>query len=257
MSAIDLIPWEQKPEKELEPAEISWNNGKFLVPRLGYMTPDELTKIREIDPENETYRKTLDTTIRLRKALEANEYKDIPTAHQLFLMISTLHYEHKGVRSLGFEVDPLKEEIELNYRGILDDYIESIKQLESRIMTRSATVMMQRIRPAWNDDNTAELPEGIILSLYSLQQQEESAGRDEDAVEQRKAIEDDLKKLQAAMQSIVAARTGLTPTGNAVDSGQTRQNSAAKNSVVSRRNTSSKRSGVVTRTREKGFTAKS
>lgn len=253
---IDLIPWESSPKIELEPFEITWQGGRFSVPRLGYMTAHELTLIREIDPDNTIYRITLKTTVRLKELLEKNGYDNIPHSHQLFLMLSTIHFEHKGVRSLGFEFDPLKEELELNYRGVLDEYLESIKELESQIMIRSATVMMQRIESEWSDKNTTDLPEGIKLSLYALQQQEESAGRNEDPTEQRREIEDDLKKLQAAMQSIVAARTGSTPIGNAVGSGPAQQNLAEKPLAASRRGTSSKRLSEATSTKRKGFIGK-
>lgn len=254
---IDLIPWEQAPNEKLEPAEIKWNGGMFLVPRLGYMTPNELTKIREIDPDNEIYRMTLDATTTMHKAMEANEYHSLPLKHQLFLMLSTIHFEHKGVRSLGFETNPLREEIETNYREILDNYIASISELERRVMVRSATVMMQRIGPEWTDEATAEFPEAILLSLYSLQQQEEYTGRNEDPVEQRRAIEEDLKKLQAAVRSIVAARTGLKPTGNAADYGHMLQNLSEVALEASPPPTSPKPLKEATKTNGKGFTEKS
>jgi hypothetical protein len=254
---IDLIPWESSPKLELEPFEITWQGGRFSIPRFGYMTAHELTLIREIDPDNTIYRITLKTTVKLKELLEKNGYENIPQSHQLFLMLSTIHFEHKGVRPLGFELDPLKEELELNYRGVLDEYLESIKELEAQITTRSATVMMQRIKPEWSDENTTDLPESIKLSLYAIQQQEESNGKNEDPTEQRRGIEDDLKKLQAAIQSIVAARTGLMPTGNVVDSGQAPLNLAENHSASSRRVTSSRRSRGDTNTKRKGFIEKS
>lgn len=254
---IDLIPWQQRPNVRLDPAEIKWNNGSFAVPRFGYMTPDELTQIREIDPENETYRLTLDATVKLRKLLIDNEYQDIPTGHQLFLLLSALHYENKGVRALTTEQDPLRLEIEKNHKGLIDDYMEKIKALEVLLMRRGATVMMKRVNPEWTDEETLGLPEGIIASLYTFQQEEEYSGRGVDIGDQRKAIEEDLKKLQAAVQSIVAERIGLKPTGTAADYGQTPQNSTEKTSAASRRLTSSKRLRVATKTNASGFTEKS
>lgn len=254
---IDLIPWQQQPSVRLDPAEITWNGGSFNVPRFGYMTPDELTQIREIDPDNEIYRLTLDTTNQLRKLLVDNEYHDIPTGHQLFILLSTLHYENKGVRALTTEQDPLRLEIEKNHKGLIDDYMEKIKAIESLLMRRGATVMMKRVNPEWTDEKTIGLPEGIIASLYALQQEEEYSGRGEDIADQRKAIEEDLKKLQAAVRSIVAERIGSKPTGIAADYGHMPQNSTEKTSAISPRRTSSKRSRAATKTNAKGFTEKS
>jgi hypothetical protein len=254
---IDLIPWQTKPIVVLEPAEITWNGGSFSVPRRGYMTPDELMQIREIDPENEIYKLTLDTTIKLRELLVASGYHDIPTSHQLYLLLSTLHYENKGVRALTIKQDPLRIEIEKNYRGLTDEYMEKIKAIETLLMRRSATVMMRRLNESWGDEQTAELPEGIIMALYAFQQEEEYSGRGENVDDQRKAIEEDLKKLQAAVQSIVAERIGQMPTGIAADYGQTLQNFTETASGVSQLPTSLKPSSVDTKTSGKGFIEKS
>jgi hypothetical protein len=232
MSALDFIPWEVAPQAEqIEPALIAWKGGSFTIPRLGYLTTHELQRIREVDPKNSIYRLSIDATNKIYGAMESDGVEDIPTREQIFMILNVLNTEGMGAVNIDFGFNPVKELVE-SYTGIIQPFVENCKVIFDALVIRGATVMMQRIKPDWTDEKTIELPEGLRHKLYSIQQEEDYAGRDTDQESQRKAIEEDLKKLREAMQSIAIDRTSLNYTGKQLRSGPEGKNLAGDGSAI-------------------------
>jgi hypothetical protein len=257
MSALDFIPWETAPKADqLEPALITWKGGNFSIPRLGYLTTSELQKIREVDPKNRVYRLSIDATNKIYSAMESDEVEGLPTREQIFMILNTLNAESMGAVKIDFSFNPAKELVE-SYDQIVKPFVESCKIIFDILVIRGATVMMQRIKPDWDDEKTIELPQGLRQKLYTFQQEEDYAGRDTDEESQRKAIEEDLKKLREAMQSIAIGRTSQNYTGNQPDSGQEEKSLADKTLAAFQDGMSSRqlRSGIDLK--KKGFTGQS
>lgn len=240
MNALDMIPWEQSPEiKALEPVEITWKNGRFLIPRNGYLTANELQSLREIDSENEMYRCTLDAAVKIHDQMCQSNEVDIPTRYQIYLILNGISIENLGAHDIDFAIDPVKQKVD-QYKDDVQLFIKKIKEINNRIIIRSATVMMRRIIASWGDNETIELPEAIRNKLYAVYQSEDFDGRDTDEESQRKAIEEDLKKLREARRSIATELTMQISTGNAQDYGPEGKNLAVKTLATSQADTSSK-----------------
>lgn len=243
-SILELIPWETKP-KEFEPQvfTVEWSDGSFEIPKYGYLRVEELNEIRKLDPTNALYRLTSKKAVELNKALIENSEKEgvhlLPVLkdRQCFALLSSLMARHMGAPAALSEVE---EDIRVRFWHIISPYLDEGRDVAEAVPIRSVTIMLQRIRPGWTDDETKKLPPGLFNIIYGFYQEEESAGQPQASPdEQLKELEETLGKLREDVKSIAIDRTGPNSSGNAVGSGQARKNSSVKTTDSSQGNLSS------------------
>lgn len=257
MSAIDLIPWEKSPKtNDLSPVEITWRGGLFRIPRLGYLTADELQSIYEVDPRNQTYRLTIDATNKVYDAIQASNPEDMPTRHQIFIVLSNLCIESLGVVDIDFSANPLRKQVE-NHSSIVEPFIKSWMDVHKATQLRGTTIMMQRVVGSWTDSHSESLPRSIRSDIYSIYQDEENSGNNTDQEQQKKAIEEDIKKLRSATRSIATDLTSPKSTGKSALRGKEDQNSAEKHLEDCQVGILSRQRKKRTNSSASGFTAKS
>jgi hypothetical protein len=249
-TALDLIPWQQQPQlPEQRVHVIEWKGGKLEIPRFGYLVIDELDQIQAVDPKNALYQLTAETSVKLSRASGNLEPR------KAFSLLTMLHARDLGARiALSEEEDSYH----IEHSGIIGAYLEEALTMANRVIIRSCTVILQRIKSGWIDEMTRQLPQPLISAIYAFEQEEEGAQQvqsDPDAA--MRELEKSLGKLAEVSRSIVTVPTGDTSTGNAPGSGQGALSLAAPTSGDSPATTSSRRSKRVTKPKGSGFTAKS
>lgn len=249
--SFDLLPWETAPQAPEQPtATIEWNGGELVLPRLGYLTVDELNSIREIDPQNALYRLITAAAVALSQAATDR------TAHWCYGLLTRLLAQDIGANAGRMSTE--EESLQVVHAEIIGPFLEQARAIRNRVTIRSVTVILQRIKPAWSDEQTRRLPGALQEILHAFEQEEERAGaglRTDPAAEMR-ALEEALGKLQEVSDSIATAPTGPAPSGNAAGSGPAPPSSAASASAGSPVAMSSRPLRRVTRPKGSGFTAK-
>lgn len=244
---FDQLPWETQPQTLKDAhAEIKWKEGLLRIPRLGYLTVDEMTEIAKVDPSNGPYLVTMSKANELAVASELSP--------RYCYGILARHW----TRNIGAKAEFTEEEDNLSIRhaAIIRAYLEEINIRQNLIIIRAATVMAQRVAPLWQEEQTKKLPKELISLLYEFYQEEER-GMDKPSSpeEDMRLLDEQLGKLREA-SSIAAGRTGSSASGSASGSGQDPLSSAANASDASQVTTSSKRSKRATKPNGSGFTTK-
>ena len=250
--SFDLLPWETAPQApEQATATIEWNGGELVLPRLGYLTVDELNSIREIDPQNALYRLITAAAVALSQAATDR------SAHWCYGLLTRLLAQDMGANA--GRMSPEEESLQVLHAEIIGPFLEQARTIRNRVTIRAVTVILQRIKPAWSDEQTRRLPGPLLELLHAFEQEEERAGaglKPDPATEMR-ALEEALGKLQEVSDSIAIGPTGPAPTGNAEGSGPAPPSSAASASASSPVAMSSRRYRRVTQPSERGFTGRS
>lgn len=259
---LDLIPWETKP-KAIEPQthSILWNGGELKIPKLGYLSVSELDEVGGVDPKNALNRLLYETAIELHKAIVPSGSKDDPDKEpspwdpkRCFELLLTLHLINNGARAI---LSPEEKTIEILHNDIILPFLESAAIHTNRVVIRSVTVILKRIKHDWSDDLTLQLPGELRQSIYAFYQEEQQAGNgnhnpEEDII----ALENMLGKPLGVSPLTATESTGEKPTGSAENTGQAAQNLVESNSEVSPATTSSRPSKRAGKPKEKGFTTK-
>ena len=247
MTALDLIPWQQPPTLDAGVHVIEWNDGRFEIPRLGYLTANELAQIQAVDPKNALYRLTSDTSIILGRAAEIEPWNG-------FALLTMLHARDMGVR---IQLSPEEKKIYAVHGPIISPFLEEALVMSNIVIIRSCTIILQRIKSGWTDEATKLLPSSLLGLIYSFEQEEEKGKEQQDPEAAMRELEDSLGKLAVVSRSNATGPTGDSSTGIAPGSGQGEQNSVEKTSATSPVPTSSKRSRRAAKPRENGFTTRS
>lgn len=261
-TTLDLIPWEQAPETVEESVfTVEWKGGSFTIPRYGYLQVSELNKIAKVDPSNELYRITSKAAVELNKTLQQRATADESYSHtvlklnQCFAFLSSLQARHYGHYPALSEIE---QTIQVEFSSIIAPFLEEAKALSDRVPIRSVTVLLQRVRPGWTDEQSAKLPPPLFKIIHDFYQDEESEGKGpEDPAVQLKQLEETLGKLRQEVKSIATGQTGPAPSGNVADFGQEQQNLEEKTLASSRDPLSLQLSKPVTKRNAKGSTVKS
>jgi len=266
--SFNLLPWETPPQApEQATATIEWNGGEMTIPRLGYLTVDEMQGIREIDPQNALYRLITAAAVELAHAMQADadriaEYPGVQaralefTAHRCYGLLTRLLAQEQGA-SIG-RMSPEEEAVQVLCAGIIAPFLVEARAITNRVVIRSVTVILNRIKPAWTDEQTRKLPGPLLGILHAFEQEEERAGAglQQDPAAEMRALEEALGKLQEVSSSIATDPTGPEPSGTAADSGPEPLSSAASDSGSSPPAMSSRPSRRATPPNAKGFTGK-
>lgn len=260
--SLDLIPWEQLPEAAEESIfTAEWNGGSFTIPKYGFLEVNELNKVRQVDPSNVLYRVTSKAAVALSKALQkrANENEGayahtVMNPAQCFGFLSRLVARQMGA---PITVNEQEQALQIDFWELISPFLEEAKEASDRVPIRGATVILQRIRPGWTDEQTQKLPPSLFSQIYRFYQDEESGGKQEDPEEQVRELEETLGKLRQEVKSTVTGLTGPVPSGNVADFGQEQENSPEKTSVSSPAPLSLLPSKRATQRNGKGYTGKS
>ena len=247
VTALDLIPWQQPPTLDTGVHVIEWNDGKLEIPRLGYLTANELAQIQAVDPKNALYRLTSDTAVSLGRASDTEP-------RNAFALLTMLHARDLGARiQLSLE----EEKIYATHGPIISTFLKEALATSNSVIIRSCTIILQRIKNGWTDEGTIQLPSSLLGLIYSFEQEEEKGKEQQDPEAAMRELEDSLGKLAVESRSNATDPTGDSSTGIAPGSGQGEQNSVEKTSATSLVATSSKRSRKALRSKDSGFTTKS
>lgn len=261
-SSLDLIPWEQQPEA-LEQATftVEWNGGKFLIPRYGYLEVNELNRVRQIDPSGMIYRLTSKAAVKLHRVLQERATADESYSHTAlkltacFALLSSAFARRMGQMASMSEIE---EAIQIDFSDLIAPYLEEAKQASDLVTIRSATVILQRIRPGWTDEETQKLPPQLFQQIYKYFEDEESEGREpKDPKEELRELEESLGKLRREVTSIATGQIGSAPSGNVAGFGQEQKSLAVSDSASSLDHLSSRRSLPATKRKGKGSIVKS
>jgi len=247
---FDLLPWETAPQApEQATATIEWNGGEMTVPRLGYLTVDEMQGIREIDPQNALYRLITAAAVALSQAAPDH------TAHWCYGLLVRLLAQEQGAKA--GRMSPEEQALQVVHAEIIGPFLEEARAITNRVTIRAVTVILQRIKPAWSDEQTRKLPGPLLGILHAFEQEEERAGAglQQDPAAEMRALEEALGKLQE-VSSIATDPIGPEPSGTAADSGPEPLSSAASDSGSSPPAMSSRPSRRATPPNAKGFTGK-
>lgn len=236
--SLDLIPWEQLPEAAEESIfTAEWNGGSFTIPKYGFLQVDELNRVRQVDPSNVLYRVTSKAAVALSKALQKRANEDENTyAHtvmnpaQCFGFLSRLVARQMGA---PITVNEQEQALQIDFWEMISPFLEEAKEASDRVPIRGATVILQRIRPSWTDEQTQKLPPPLFSQIYRFYQDEESGGKPEDPEEQVRELEETLGKLRQEVKSTVTGQIGHAPSGNVAGSGQAQESSVGKTSASS------------------------
>jgi hypothetical protein len=235
---FDLLPWETKPQAPEQTTEtITWNGGELVLPRLGYLTVDELQGIRAIDPQNALYRLITAAAVELCQAVQSEEF----TAHRCYGLLTRLLAQEQGA-NIG-RMSTEEETVQVLHAGIIGPFLEQARAIANRVVIRGVTVILNRIRPAWTDEQTRRLPGPLLTLLHAFEQEEEhaGAGKQLDPAAAMRELEEALGKLEEVSSSTATDPTGPAPTGTAAGSGPEPPSSAASASGSSPAPMSSKR----------------
>jgi hypothetical protein len=220
--SFDLLPWETTPQApEQATATIEWNGGEMSIPRLGYLTVDEMQGIREIDPQNALYRLITAAAVALSQAAPDH------TAHWCYGLLTRLLAQEQGA-NIG-RMSTEEEAVQVLHARIIGPFLEQARAITNRVAIRSVTVILNRIKPAWTDEQTRKLPGPLLGILHAFEQEEERAGAglQQDPAAEMRALEEALGKLQEVSSSTATDPTGAKPSGTAADSGLEPSSSAA------------------------------
>ena len=237
--SFDLLPWETPPEAPEHATEtIVWNGGELVLPRLGYLDVDELQGIGEIDPRNDLYRLLTAASVELSQAAQSDEF----TAHRAYGLLTRLLAQEQGA-NIG-RLSPEEGAVQVLHAGIIGPFLQEARAITNRVVIRSVTVILNRIKPAWTDEQTRKLPAPLLSLVYAFEQEEElaGAGQQQDPAAQMRALEEALGKLQEVSNSTATDPTGPEPSGIAAGSGPEPPSSPASGSGSSPAATSSRRS---------------
>jgi hypothetical protein len=236
--SFDLLPWETLPEAPEQATEtIAWNGGELVLPRLGYLTVDEAQSIREVDPQNALYRLITATAVELSQAAHGDH-----TAPWCYGLLTRLMAQDMGANA--GRMSPEEQAVQVLHAGIIGPFLEQARAITNRVTIRGVTVILNRIRPGWSDEQTRKLPGPLLTLLHAFEQEEEQAGtgqRQQDPAAQMRELEEALGKLQEVSDSIATDPTGPALSGTAAGSGLEPQSSAASSSESSPAPTSSRR----------------
>lgn len=248
---LQQLPWQTPPQAPEQAVEaIEWNGGTMEIPRLGFLTVDELQGIRVVDPTNALYRLVTAASVALSQAAEGR------SPRWCYGLLTRLHALDLGAKGTPASED--EQEVEIAHAAIIAPFLEQARALSNRVAIRSVTVILQRVRPDWSDEQTTKLPPGLFNLLHAFEQEEEAAGTPAaDPAEQMRLLEEALGKLSEAMASTATDPTGDEPSGNAAASGPAPPSSAASGSVRSLAATSSRRSRKAKQPSADGCTGKS
>jgi hypothetical protein len=253
--SFDQLPWQTLPEAPEHTTEtIAWNGGELVLPRLGYLTVTELQGIRAIDPQNALYRLITAAAVELHQAgMPGDEF----TAHRCYGLLTRLLAQEQGA-SIG-RLSPEEQAVQVLHAGIIGPFLEEARAITNRVVIRSVTVILNRIKPAWTDEQTIRLPAPLLSTIYAFEQDEElaGAGQQQDPAAQMRALEEALGKLQEASNSTATDPTGPAPIGTAAGSGPEPPSSPASGSGGSLAPTSSRRFRRGTAPNGNGSTGKS
>ena len=267
--SFDLLPWQTLPEAPEHTTEtIAWHGGELVLPRLGYLTVTELQGIRAIDPQNALYRLITAAAVELHQAMQANaervvEYPgaqaqaDEFTAHRCYGLLTRLLAQEQGA-NIG-RLSPEEQAVQVLHAGIIGPFLEEARAITNRVVIRSVTVILNRIQPAWTDEQTVRLPAPLLSTIYAFEQDEElaGAGQQQDPAALMRALEEALGKLKEASSSTATDPTGPAPIGTAAGSGPEPPSSPASGSGGSLAPTSSRRFRKGTAPNGNGSTGKS
>ena len=248
---FDLLPWETAPQPpEQATATIEWNGGELVIPRLGYLTVDEMQSIREIDPQNALYRLITAAAVALSQAAPDH------TAHWCYGLLVRLLAQEQGAKA--GRMSPEEQALQVVHAEIIGPFLEEARAITNRVTIRAVTVILQRIKPAWTDEQTRKLPGPLLGILHAFEQEEgrAGAGLQQDPAAEMRALEEALGKLQEVVGSTATDPTGPEPSGTAADSGPELPSSAASDSGSSPPAMSSRPSRRATPPNAKGFTGK-
>lgn len=239
-TALDQLPWQERPQlPEQQVHVIEWKGGRLELPRFGYLIVDELDQIQAVDPKNALYRLTADTAVKLGRAAGIESL-------EAFSLLTKLHARDLGAKNV--KLLDKEDQACVEHSEIIGAYLEQALTLVNRVIIRSCTVILQRIKPGWTDEATRKLPRPLFSAIYAFEQEEEGGQQEQqDPEAAMRELEEALGKLNAVSRSAATAPTGATSTGNAPGSGQGALNSAAPPSGVSPAVTSSRRSKRATR----------
>ena len=249
--SFDLLPWETLPEAPEQATEtIAWNGGELVIPRLGYLTVTEIQGISEIDPQNALYRLITAAAVELAQAIQADteQYTAAQTvaleftAHRCYGLLTHLLAQEQGA-NIG-RMSPVEQAVHVLHAGIIGPFLEQARAITNRVVIRSVTVILNRVRPTWTDEQTRRLPGPLLTLLYAFEQQEEcaGAGQQQDLAAEMRALEEALGKSPEVSDSIATDPTGPAPIGTAAGSGPEPPSSVASASGGSPASTSSRRS---------------
>jgi len=249
-TALDLLPWQERPQlPEQQVHVIEWNGGRLELPRFGYLIVDELDQIQAVDPKNALYRLTADTAVKLGRAAGVE-------SRQAFSLLTMLHARDLGAKNIRFSEK--EDQVCIVHSEMIGAYLEQALTLVNRVIIRSCTVILQRIKPGWTDEATRKLPQPLISAVYAFEQEEERTQQgQQDPEAAMRELEEALGKLDAVSRSIATAPTGDSSTGIAPGSGPDDLSSAAPVSGGSLAPTSSRRSRKALKPKGSGFTTKS
>lgn len=251
--SFDLLPWETPPEAPEHATEtIVWNKGELVLPRLGYLTVTELQGIRAIDPQNALYRLITAAAVELSEVVQSEEF----TAHRCYGLLTRLLAQEQGA-NIG-RLSPEEGAVQVIHAGTIGPFLEQARAITNRVVIRSVTVILNRIKPAWTDEQTLRLPAPLLSMVYAFEQDEElaGAGQQQDPAAQMRALEEALGKLQEVSNYPATDPTGPAPSGTAAGSGPEPPSSPASGSGSSPAPTSSRRFRKDTVPRGTGSTAK-
>ena len=252
--SLDLIPWEQQPQviKDVH-FEVEWKGGMFYIPRLGYLTVNELDQLGIADPKNALNRLLYQTSVELSRDIGDTSEPPVWTPYRCFQLLLTLHFIYCGGKS---KLTPEEKTIEILHQSIVLPFLDQASICTNRVVIRSVTILLNRIRPDWTDEQTRKLPGELRQVIHALFLEEQNAGKEINPEEEIKEIENMLGKSLGVRQSVATDQTGETSIGNASDSGQDQQNLAVSDSESSPAIMSSKPLKRVTKPRGNISTAK-
>jgi len=236
--SLDLIPWEQQPQAVKDARfEIEWKGGKFYIPRLGYLTVNELEQLGTADPKNALNRLLYETSVDLSKDIGDISEPPTWTPYRCFQLLLTLHFIYCGGKS---RLTPEEKTIEILHQSIVLPFLDEATICTNRVVVRSVTILLSRIHTGWSDEQTRQLPGELRQIIHGFFLEEQNAGKEINPEEEIKEIENMLGKSLGVRQSVATDQTGENSTGTASDSGQDQQNLAENASEASQLITSSK-----------------
>jgi len=252
---LDLIPWETQPElPEEQEAVIGFRGGTLRLPRLGFMTGNEMECIRRPDPQNAMLlAATTSAAARVRAEAESGGAALSPrAAYGLLLKLQA------GEFGLAGRLTEIEQDLQVRHAALVSGYLQEVRVIANRVVIASVTAILRRIRPGWTDEQTMRLPGDLISALHAFQQEEEQAGSPPvDQATLLAQLDDALGKLNEAIPSPQTDPAGPPSSGNADASIPALPSSPASGSGTSPAASSSKQSPRGSRQSASGSTAAS
>jgi hypothetical protein len=248
---LDLIPWETRPELPEQKEEvIEFRGGVLKLPRLGYMTADEMEHIRCADPQNAIFLAAARASVEMVQA-EQDEWSP-RAAYALLLKLQATEF------GLPQRLTEAEQDLRVRHAQLIAGYLQEVRVISNRVVVASVTAILRRVRPAWTDDQTMRLPGGLISAVHAFEQDEELAGAPAaDPAAALQQLDDALGKLDEAIPSARTDPDGPTSFGNADGSTPAPSSSHESGSGDSPAASSSKRSPRASKPRGRRSTAAS